>query len=282
MAIWAKLFGRAAPVLPDVPPKQILSKTEIVARALLSDEHNKQLVLGSLDRLEAAGLRIRATLDRDLIVVRFLRGFADRYESDELVTFFADKGSGGAKNSFDLTVFWDLASETDAFNGFEEIDSALPKLSAMSDEALSDMLDDHSYPIFENAATICIVNEHGPGEYVRQHVGELGALACGDFEIQSIIDSHKSGRLVGRVTLRDGQSGSFEVIDEKRPDLTPFFKAMNSLVAPLGKGRFLAVLTGSSEDVIALYLRPSEQIAFRNWEERQYCAGGPAPVDWLE
>ena len=282
MTIWAKLFGRAAPVQPYTNSKQILSKTEIVARALLSNENNKQLVLGSLERLEAAGLRIRATLDRDLIVVRYLRGFADRYASDDLTTFFADKESGGAKNSFDLTVLWDLASETDAFYGFEEIDSVLPKLSAVSEEALSDMLDEHSYPIFENAAAICIVNEHGPGEYVRQHVGELASLACGDFEIQSITDSHSSGRLVGHITLRDGQSGSFEVRDEKRPDLTPFFKAMNSLVAPLGKGRFVALLTGSSEDVIVLYLRPSEQIAFRNWEERQYCAGGPAPVDWLE
>jgi hypothetical protein len=275
MSIWARLFGRSPRVLPG-STEVVLSETEAVARRLLSNDANKQIVLGSLERLEAAGLRIRPALDRDLIVVRFLRSFADMYEADDLTSFFAD-----SRNSLDLIVFWGLASETDAFFGFDHIDTILPKLSAVSDEALSDMLDEHAFSIFENAAAVCIVNEHGPGEYVPQRVGEVAGLACGDFGIESITESKEARRLIGCVTLSDGQSGTFELIHEKRPDLTPLFKAMNSLAAPLGIGRFVAVLTGSNEDLIAVYLRPSEQTAFRIWEARQYCAGGPAPVDWF-
>lgn len=280
MSIWAKLFGGISRTLPD-PSEQSSFERETAARSLLSNDTNRQIVLGSLERLEAAGLRIRPGLDRDLIVVRLLRSFADEYQAGELATFFKAGAESQAGNSLDLTVFWSLASETDAFHDFDGIDDILPKLSALSDEALSDILDEHADSIFENAASICIVNEHAAGEYVPQHVGELSALACSDLEIESVTESRESGRLVGRVTLGGGQSGTFELSDEKRPDITPLFKAMNSLAIPLGIGRFVAVSTGSSEDLIAVYLRPGEQIAFGNWEERQYCVGGPAPVDWF-
>lgn len=288
MSIWSRLFGHAAPVRPGPTATHISSNREIAARPLLSDGANKQLVHGSLVRLEAAGLRIGDALDRDLIVARFLLSFAVGNivavgnVVDDLTAFFADKENGGSKNSLDLTVFWALASETGVFCDFEEIGTVLPKLSEMPDEELSDMLDKHSKPIFENAAAIWIVNEDGPGEYVRRLVGEMTGLAGGDFDVQSVTESNQSSRVVGTVTLNNGDTGLFDVSYEKRPDLTTFFKMMNSLVAPLGKGRFVVVLTGGSDDLIAIYLRPSEVTDFRNWEERQYCAGGPTPVDWLE
>jgi hypothetical protein len=158
----------------------------------------------------------------------------------------------------------------------------LPKLSTLSDDELNDMLAAHSSSIFENAYTICIVNEHGFGEYVPQHVRELEALACGDFAVQSVTETKRPNILVGEVTLSDGQFVSFEIGDRKRPDLTPFLDAMNSLIAPLDKGRFVTVVTGNSEGFIVLYLRPHEQVAFRAWSERQHFADGSTPGDWLE
>ncbi len=282
MSIWSRLFRHTTPEQPDPTARHISSKLKIASRPLLTDGANRRLVHGSLVRLEAAGLRIGNALDRDLIVVRFLLSFADENSVEDLTTFFCNKGNGGSKNSLDLTVFWKLASETNVFYGFEEIGNVLPKLLDMPPDKLSEMLDKHSKPIFDNAATIWIVNEDNPGEYVRRQVGELAGLAGGDFDVKSITESNQSNRIVGEVTLSNGNSGLFDMSDEKRPDLTNFFKMMNLLVAPLGKGRFVVVLTGGGDDLIPIYLRPSERIDFRDWAKRQYCAGGPTPVDWLE
>lgn len=283
--IWTKVFGRASPAQPYATAEQVRSNVEnwkSNARALLANEANWRLVRESLGRLEGAGLRIDPALDRDLIAVRFLRSFANWSEGDDLATLFADQQTGVATNSIDLAVLDDLADESDAFYDFEDIDVVLPKLSALSDEDLDDVIAALSGSIFENAYTICIVNEHGPGEYVPQHVHELEALACGDFVVQSVTETKKPRLLAGGVTLSDGQYASFEIVDEKRPDLTPFLKAMNSLIAHLDKGRFMAVVTGSSEGFIVLYLRPDEQVAFRSWSEGQRFADGSIPGDWLD
>lgn len=283
--IRTKLSGRAPAVRHYATAEQVRSKIEkwkSNAYALLANEANWRLVRESLGRLEEAGLRINPELDRDLIVVRFLRTFANWVEGDDLATFFSEQKTRVARNSFDLLVLDDLAGESDAFYDFDDIDVVLPKLSTVSEEDLNNAITTHSRSIFENAYTICIVNEHGPGEYVPQHVRELEALACGDFAVQSVTETAAPHLLIGRVTLGDGPYASFEIGDEKRPDLTPFLSAMNSLIAHLHKGRFVAVVSGNSEGFIVLYLRPHEQIAFRDWSERQRFADGSIPGDWLE
>ncbi len=281
MSIWAKLIGRTFPARAAASSEAIFAKRNAAALALLSSESNKQFVRKSLRRLEAAGLRIRPDLDRELIVTRFMTSFADFYDGDKFANYISGAARDGT-NAFDLLMLWSLACETDAFDGFDDIGDILPRLSSLDDEQLSDLLEAHSFSIFENAMEICIVDEHAPGEYLPQHVGELESLACGDLVVQSVTESHRQDRLIGHVVLADGHSGDIEISDEKRPDLTPFFEAMNALVAHLRKGRFAVALANNEEHLIAVYLRPHEESAFRDWADRQYCAGGPFPVDWFE
>lgn len=281
---WAKFLGRDSIARDSATAQPIKSPIETWktnARALLAKDANWQLVRESLGRLEEAGLRINPELDLDLIVVRFLRDFANQFEGDDLATVFSGQERGGAASSIDLAAFEDLTRETDALIDFEDIDVVLSKLSTMSEEDLDNLITLHSDTIFENAFTICIVNEHGPGEFVPRHVRELETLACGDFTVESVVETTKPQLLVGGVTLSDGQCASFEIGIEKRPDLTPFLKAMNSLIAHLEKGRFVAVITGSGDNFIVLYLRPQEQAAFRDWSQQQRFADGSIPDDWL-
>lgn len=143
-------------------------------------------------------------------------------------------------------------------------------------------LPSHSSSIFENAASMWIVNEEEPDSYISDRVKHLIDFTRGDLEATSNTHISGSGDLAGTITLSDGISESFRLADEKRPDTTPLFIAINKLAGRSGKGRFVVVLCGNSEQLIPVYLRPAEQVAFRNWEERQYCVAGPAPIDWFE
>ncbi|MFG1343554.1 hypothetical protein V5F59_01555 [Xanthobacter autotrophicus DSM 431] len=273
---WAKLFPRPQHVETQ------MDEWKRKAGALLANNANWQLVREVLGRLESAGLRIKSTLDRDLIVTRVIREHRQWCEGDDIARFYAEKKAAVSHNSLDLLTMIELADYSGALIELNDMSGLLSKNQPMSDRALADMIDAHSQSVFENVYTICSVDEHQPGEYVPQHVRELEALACGDFLVQSVTEAAKPGLLVGSVTLSDGRSVTFEISDEKRPDLTPFLLAMNSLVAHLGKGRFVAVETGSSEGFTVLYLRPNEQIAFRNWSVQQRFADGSVPGDWFE
>lgn len=271
--IWSKLSGRAAPNSFDAWKRNV--------RAVLALETNWRLVRESIDRLDRAGLPIAPSLDRDLMIVRFLRRFAGWGKGDDLAAFFAEAKSPVAHNALDLLVFECLASET---YEFDEIDAVLPKLSGLSDDDRKSLIEAHSCSMFDNAYTMCIVNEHAPGEFLPQHVRELEALAGGDFAVQLVSETEKQERLFGEVMLADGHTASFETGDEKRPDLTPFFEAMSALVAPLNKGRFVVASFGNSEDLVVLYLHPHEQIAFRDWAGEQRFANGTTLLentDWF-
>jgi hypothetical protein len=283
MSIWAKFFGRTAP-RPGLPSAQEGESEGLQSpmHGLLANETNWRLVREAIERLEAAGLRIYPTLDREVIVVRSLCGLANWCEGDDPVRFFADQEHAVARNSLDLLLLLDLASETDDLYGLEDIDIFLPKYSSLPDEELHDLVSNHSVSIFENASSVCIVNDDEPGDYIRHKLQDLTPLACGDFTVRSVTETKRSNRLAGRVVLSDGQSVSFEIDDEKRPDLTPLFKSVNSLIAPLNKGRFVTVLTGNSEDVIALYLHPNEQAAFLHWAQQQHYANGSILGDWIK
>lgn len=281
MPFWAKLFGSRRRSRLDQYLEERRQERER-SRALLLNETGKEIIHASLKRLEAAGLRIQPNLNRDLIVVRCLRDFAERYGFDELSASFPPKNGEEPQISVDLMALWALTSEVNVYSDIQDFSTIVSKLSSLSKDALESVLDAHSSTIFENASVICIVNEHEAEDYLRQHVEELCSLTCGDIKIRSLKATQRADRLIGIVTLTDGRHIELNFSAEKRPDLTPFFKSMNALVKPSGVGRFLVVPTGSSEDLVALYLRPSEQIAFREWAERQHCAGNPAPIDWLD
>lgn len=254
------------------------------ADALLGKEANRHFVREAIHRLEESGLRVVPSLNRELIVIRVLRHFANWCTDGDLEKFFSAKPEPVTPLGFDYLMLVHLASDSEylsPFYGFDDLEPALRNLPNLSEQVLEEILQAHSISIFENASGIAIVNEDPVGEYLTQRIRELISLTCGDFEIDSISESRKAGQLFGQVALSDGRSVSFQVEDEKRPDLTPFFNAMNSLIAPSGKGRFLAFSAESSESLVAAYLRPSEQIAFRRWEEEQTRIGNVVPVDWL-
>jgi hypothetical protein len=275
MSFWTWLFGRSPAPARGLTAEPSPSRTERAPPELPLDDENRKLVHEAVARFEAAGLRIRPELDRDVIAVRFVLGVG------EPASFF---GTGGedAKTSPDLLAFLELVQETDVFHGFGDLDAILPKLSALSDDALNDLAEAHSLSIFENAAEMSVVKEDEPEIYVWDRVWDLKALAGNDFDIASVTARGDKRRISGELALADGRKASFEIEDRKRPDLLPFLKAVNALIAPLNRGRFVTVENGSGESFIALYLRPDELIAFRTWAEKQYFADGTTPGNWLE
>ncbi|QGM97130.1 hypothetical protein [Methylocystis parvus] len=274
MSFLTKLFAR---IFPGAARATASYRRDIPA-ALLGNETNWRMAREMLARLETAGLRIRPGLDRDLIVFRFLLSVEYWCEGDDLAAWAAE-----TKNSFDIIGFWNLARETDAFHGLEDIGAVAPKLAFLDPDAMDAMLEAHRFSIFENAAAICFINEHFPGQYAPEHVEAFMALAVGDLSIQDVTETRGEGEeeLVGRVTLADGRTESFTMRAEKRPDPTPLFETMNAIAALQGAGRFIAVVS-AGEDLIVVRLQPEEKIAFRAWADRQYCAAGPLPVDWFD
>ena len=252
--------------------------------SLLANEANAVFVRETIHRLEESGLRIGPTLNRELVTIRVLRGCANWCESGDLIQFFADKNAPVAGNSFDLLVLLKLARESDAFDsfyGYSGLETALPDFSTLSEGELARILSVHSTSIFENAASIEIINEHAPGEFIKEKIGQLVALVGGDFAVQSLVEVETPGFFIVDMTLDEGETARFEIIDEKRTDLTPMFETLNALIAYRNKGHFTTIF-GDSEDVIAIYLLPSEQSAFRRWAERQHYASGLALLDCIQ
>lgn len=281
MSFFAKFFGRSFSVQTVPAPEEDLGPHLETTCAPLTDEASKQILIELLSRLETAGLRISPQLDRDLIIVRLLRSLKD-FHPDDLAAYLAKAKENNTEISLDLEVFWLLASETDAFFDLDNSDISDPDVLKLSDDELRDLLDRHSFSIFENAASICFVNENAPGEYLQQLVSDLEALACGDFAVHAITEAADPGVLAGRLTLDDGRFQTLKLQEEKRPDVTPVLKAMNSLLSPSEKGRFVDLDQGSGDAFIAVYLRPGEQTAFRAWVEQQHCHSHLANVNWLD
>lgn len=251
---------------------------------LLTNAQSRQFVQNVLHRLETAGLRIAPELDREIIAVRALLSLSNYYDGDDIKDFFAG-GQGMARNSPDLLIFLDLAAETDRFHGFDDMEAlhqALPAHADLSDDDLEAILNEHSRSVFLNARTMCIVNEHPPEAYVEEKLRELEALAGGDFQIQSITGVEKAETIVGHVVVAGGRSTSFEIEQDKRPDVTPMFQSLNDLITDIGRGGFEVVFTGSSEDLIAVYLRPDEKASFLTWAGQQHYADGSSPPAALE
>jgi hypothetical protein len=275
--IWAKISGRT----PFATPSR-LSIRKDNTHDFLANEENWQFVSASLERLENAGFRINPTLDRDLIVFRAICSMAERHEGDDLASLFASTPEAPPEISVDLELLAILSAEDIFFHELRETIRSQRRFSTIEDQSMNALTDTHSRSIFKNAFDIWTVNECNPGEYIPEHVRELEALACGDFVVQSVTETTKPDLLVGVVTLSDGRTVSFEMDDRKRPDVTPFFQAMNALIAHLRKGRFVAISFGSCENFTTLYLHAREEAAFRSWSLEQHYFGFSAPVDWFD
>ncbi|MFZ3181360.1 MAG: hypothetical protein WA156_14390 [Methylocystis silviterrae] len=276
--------ARARSVDAVYDAQQQMNKWRHAMGALLANEANAVFVREMIYRLEESGLRIAPTLNRELVTIRVLRHCAYWCENGDLIQFFTDKNDLVAGNSFDLLMLLELARESDGFDsfyGYSGLETALPDFSTLSEGELASILSVHSTSIFENAASIGIVNEHAPGEFLKEKLGQLEALADGDFAVQSLVEAETPGFLIEDITLDDGESARFEIIDGKRTDLTPLFETLNALITQRNKGRFTTII-GDSEDVIAIYLRPSEQPAFRQWAERQHYSSGLSLLDCMQ
>jgi hypothetical protein len=244
---------------------------------LLANEANARLVRDSIRRLEDGGFRIVPTLNRDLLMIRVLRECASRSRAGDLEQFFAGRSDLIGGNTFDLLMLLDLAGESDAFDdlyGGSDLQAVLPDLWTLSEDDRVTILDAHSASIFENAASISVVNEHWPGEFSKEKVKELEALAGGDFTVRSVAETEKPEELVVDLMMDDGASARFEMGAAKRMDLSPLFETVNALLARRNKGRF-SVIYCDTEVVTAVYLRPNERPAFHRWAERQRFAAGP-------
>lgn len=237
--------------------------------------------MDTLGRFENAGLRISSKMDREIVVLRALCEMADLVEADDLSTFFADESSSSVRTSPDLQIFLLLSDETSTFSNFDvtsDFGRAIPHLADCNKGEIIEILKEHSTSIFENAIKITYVNEHAPGTYIEEKVRQFESIACGNIEIESVTETTSRGRLEGHVVLEGGKSWSFEIEDGKRPDITPMFDVMNTIAAQNRKGRFEAILTGTSEDLIAVHLRDDEHAAFLRWSEGLHYGTGISPL----
>lgn len=245
--------------------------------ALLANEANAHLVQDMFRRLEEGGLRIVSTLNRDLLMIRVLRECASRFQDGDLEQFFVGGSDLIVGNTFDSLMLLDLAREADVFDdlyGTSDLQTVLPDLLTMSKDERTAILNAHSASIFENAASICFVNEHWPGEFSKEKVQELEALAGGDFTVRSVVETEKPEGLVVDLTMDDGASARFEMDYAKRMDLSSLFETVNALLARRNQGQFSVIYDGSETET-AIYLRPNERPAFQRWAERQRFAAGP-------
>lgn len=245
--------------------------------ALLANEANARLVRDRIRLLEEGGYRIVPTLNRDLIMIRVLRECASRCQDGDLEQFFDGRSDLIVGSTFDLFMLLDLARESDAFDdiyGSSDLQAVLPDLWTLSEDDRATILDAHSVSIFENAASISFVNEHWPGEFSKEKVKELEALAGGDFTVASVVETQKPEGFVVDLMMDDGTSARFEMDDAKRTDVSPLFETVNALLARRNKGHF-SVICDDSEAGTAVYLRPNERPAFHRWAERQRFAAGP-------
>ena len=281
MGLWARFFGlfsiNRQTRRPNVSNVAMRREREDRAKIALANTENLTLVGEAISRLQAAGLRIGAGLSRDILIGRYLMDFAELHEGGDVKSYFLHEGRIAAGYTLECSVIFSFSCETNAFDGRDDLGEIFPHLAHLPDEEFDQLFASASLPIFENAATLYITNEHAPGEYLREKMGELEILGMHDFEIEDVLEIRRENNLMGEIILSNDSANKFNITKEKRPNISPLFVALNTVIAPLKKGRFVALFGESSETITAIYLRPDEQRAFRLWSEST-----KAPVDWFE
>jgi hypothetical protein len=194
---------------------------------------DRDYVRSALDRFEASGLQIWSELDRDLIVARALID-VERWKRDH-----RELGEGNL-----VSLFLALANETDSLTWYiDDVQDQFPALAAMDDEAAETLLQDHSYPIFVNASSICTVNE---GNSLENMVYSFAALSGVDVSQTSQRDLKND---LTRVSFQVEGLGEchFDIESRKRPDYTPALAEMNRIAKSKNLGQYVVVPEGSSE-----------------------------------
>lgn len=204
-------------------------------------ETDRDFVRVALDRFEAIGLRISPTLDRDLIVTRALID-ANLWMRDD---------SGRPKHELQ-PLFLTLAFETDSLTYYvDEVEQLFAPLARMDANAAEELLQEHSYSIFENANTICTVNEDNSLENM---VHDIAALTGGTLEVDHI-SRHAMQNGLTKISFQVEGLGEchFEIESLKRPDVTPALMEMNRIAKTKGIGEYIMFSDGNSESMIFIF-----------------------------
>ena len=231
MSIWSWLLKRDSAAAPVAEPPRRMPEP----RAVFTDA-DRAYVRAALDRFEACGLRVRADLDRDLIVVRALIdshrwGFGGEKTPPAIGLALKDDP---IRQLFDWLVIYadDIAGYAD------DTQQMFPRLLEMDDGSANDMVDNHSASIFENASEICAVQE---GDGMSSMVCEIAGLSC------------------GAVAVEDAEGFLAEIkLHGKHPDITPVIQKFNAHATTAGDARFVLLESGSSDTVIVMYLSQFE------------------------
>ncbi len=204
-------------------------------------QNDRDFVRVALDRFEAIGLRIWPTLDRDLIVARALID-ANLWMRDD---------SGRPKNELQ-PLFLILAFETDSLTYYvDEVEQLFAPLARMDANAAEELLQEHSYSIFENANTICTVNEDNSLENMVHDIAALtgGALEVGHISGQAM----KNGLTKVSFEVEGLGECHFEIESLKRPDVTPALMEMNRIAKTKRIGQYITISDGNSENLIFIF-----------------------------
>lgn len=268
MSFWKKLLG-LGPSSPE--------KTQPAAVAKMPrDPAFLQSARETLDRLDRAGFRISARLNREVLALRCL-GWLDDWDIDPQSYF--SRGFEGSTPDFFLLigVAADMPPSV-VFGDPVAVDERAPELAILSAEEVDSFLEDHSCSIFDNAETIWMVNE-AADNFLSEKVRQFEALARGDLVFCSIGEKQEGDRLVAEITLDDGYAVSTSISMEKRPDFGPFFSTMRDAAAHAGKGSFRIIDIGSSDEVIVVYVRAAERSAFETRLSVQRHGHSPVSAD---
>jgi hypothetical protein len=204
-------------------------------------ETDRDFVRVALDRFEAIGLRIWPILDRDLIVARALID----------ANLWMREDGGRPKNELQ-PLFLTLAFETDSLTYYvDEVGQLFAPLARMDANAAEEILQEHSYSIFENANTICTVNEDNSLENM---VHDIAALTRGALEVSHISRQVMKNGLT-KVSFQVEGLGEchFEIENLKRPDVTPTLIEMNRIAKSKGIGQYIMFSDGNSESMIFIF-----------------------------
>jgi hypothetical protein len=226
--------------LQDTPAGILIRERLAELRRLPISSADRQYVRDALVRFEEAGLKIKAHLDREAIVLRALLDAGSwRYDGDDP----AEAGKA-LPPAVLASLFVALAGEIDILPcGEEDVSDWEPDpIPAMQAEALKipNFAEEYSRSIFTNAATIGVTNE---GDGLKSGIQEIVELSRGAISLACEVASNSwEVKIVSNGTVR-----TCLIDGRKRPDLTPFFEILDDAAREQGYTYLCPDLGNSSE-----------------------------------
>ncbi len=235
MAFWSKWFRKPADAVEQIP-------TPRKQGSIFTDD-DREYIRTALDRFVASGLRIWPTLDRDLIVARALLD-AERWSLEE--------NRVQASNDPIESLFLALADETDCLTYHpDDVEELFAPLTEMTDEAATELLQRHSYSVFENANTLWTINE---GDRLDRLAFEFSSLTGGALKINDVeVDDGKKGIVKVSFQVEGLGERHFEVENIKRTDIIPALLEMSDIAKCKNIGRFVLAYNGTDDSVIIIF-----------------------------